>query len=399
VSCGLLSSLQACGDKAKGVRCTVKGNLDKTRIAIDKIDSELLRLLNKRMELSREVGRIKQAQGLPLFHPEREEIIFGRLAGLNAGPLTKESLRSIYREIFAASRLLQYVPQIAFLGPEWTYSHVAALSLFGHSARYTPCNSLEDVFDHLMKGDAHFAVVPIENSLHGGVGHSMDLMYEREVRVVSECYLEITHHLCSMAEMAANVKRLYAHPQAAEQCRRWILDNLPGAEYHESTSTTQSAVKAQGDPEGAAICNLYAADHYGLKILADHIEDHAGNTTRFLALGGYENSPTGNDKTSMLFAVSDRPGALHSALDPLSRSDINMTRIESRPNRLLPWQYLFYVDIEGHREEEPLRKTLEELKSRVTYLKILGSYPKGDPTKPFRIEKEKMRQARKVKAP
>ena len=366
--------------------------LGKIREAIDELDSDLLRLLNRRMELALEVGRIKQAHGLPLFHPEREEIIFERLTGANPGPLTKDSLRTIYREIFAASRLQQYIPRIAFLGPEWTYSHVAAISLFGHAAKYTPCASLEDAFAQLLKGKANFAVIPIENSLQGGIGQSMDLLYEHDARVVSECYLEVAHYLCGTAETLAGIKRLYAHPQAMEQCRRWILENLPRIEYHESTSTTQSAIRAREDPEGAAICNLFAAHHYGLNLLAERIEDQAGNTTRFLTLGSYENAPTGNDKTSVLFAVSDRPGALHLALAPLSQSGINMTRIESRPNRLLPWQYMFYTDIEGHRDDGIVRKALDELKSQVSFLKILGSYPKGDPARPFRIEKEKMRQ-------
>lgn len=364
-------------------------SITRIREEIDRIDSELLQLLSRRMELAAEVGRIKASKGIPLFHPEREELIFQRLQRINPGPLSEESLRSIYREIFAASRLIQCRIRVAYLGPEWTYSHLASLSLFGHSASYLPCNSLEEVFDSFLKGKAHLAVIPIENSLQGGISHSMDLLYQREVRVVSECYLEIAHHLCSTADDIGEIKHLYAHPQAIEQCRRWLNKNLPRVEHRECTSTARSAQLAMEDKAGAAICNLYAAHHHRLHILAERIEDNPGNTTRFLALGNYSIPPTGKDKTSILFAVSDKPGALFDALGALA--SVNMSRIESRPNKIFSWQYLFYADLEGHRDNEPVSSALERLADKVTFLKILGSYPKGNPAQPFRIEKEKMR--------
>ncbi len=373
-------------------RKKVDEDLEKIREEIDGIDSDLLNLLNRRMNLATEVGRIKASRGLPLFHPEREEIIFRRLSNLNPGPLSDESLRCIYREIFAASRVIQCRLRVAFLGPEWTYSHLASISLFGHSASYLPCASMEEVFDSFLKGKAHLAVIPIENSLQGGVSHSMDLLYEREVRVVSECYLEIAHYLCGNVKNLGEIKHIYGHSQAIDQCRRWMLENLGPVEVTECGSTARSAILAREDSNGAAICNLYAAQHYGLTILAERIEDNPGNITRYLALGNYSNLPTGNDKTSLLFAVSDRPGALYAALGALST--INMTRIESRPNRLFSWQYLFYADIEGHRDDPAVRTALGTLAENVTVLKILGSYPKRDPAQPFRIEKEKMRMGR-----
>lgn len=366
-------------------------DLKELRQAIDDVDRDLLKLFNKRMELSREVGRIKADKGLTLFDPGREEAIYDRLTRANSGPMTEESLRAIYREIFAASRLLQYVLQVAYLGPEWTYSHLAALSLFGHSARYLPLPTMEDVFDALQKGKANVAVVPIENSLQGGVGRTIDLLYERSVSVVKECYLEVAHYLCGNAGSIQDLKNLYAHPQATEQCRRWILENLRHVEIYECASTARAAQLAKKDDAGAAICNLYASHYYELNILAERIEDHAGNTTRFFALAHHLNPPSEDDKTSLLFAVSDQPGALHSALEAFARSDVNMTRIESRPNRLFPWQYLFYADVEGHAEAENVRKALDELKNEVTFLKILGSYPKRDAKHPIRMEKEKMR--------
>jgi chorismate mutase/prephenate dehydratase len=329
---------------------------------------------------------------MPLFHPEREQRVSQRLSKLNPGPLSEESLRYIYREVFAASRLMQYRLQVAFLGPEWTNSHLASISLFGHSATYLPCASLEEVFDSFLKGKAHLAVIPIETSLQGGVAHSMDLLYEREVHVISECYLEIAYYLCGNARGPGEVRRIYGNPQAIDQCRRWLAENIGHAEHIECSSTARSALLAKDDPEGAAICNLYAAQHHGLSILAERIEEGPGNAVRFLALGNYCSPPTGNDKTSLLFAVSNRPGSLLAALGALS--SINLTRIESRPNRLFSWQYLFYADIEGHRDDSPVRAALDVLADSVTFLKILGSYPKSDPARPFRIEKEKMRMGR-----
>jgi chorismate mutase/prephenate dehydratase len=370
----------------------VDEDLDRIRNEIDSIDSEMLRFLNRRMELAIEAGRIKASRGLPLFHPEREQIVSQRLSELNTGPLSEESLRSIYREIFAASRLIQYRLQVAFQGPEWTQSHLASISLFGHSASYLPCASLEEVFDSFLKGKAHLAVIPIETSLQGGVGHSMDLLYEREVQVISECYMEIAYYLCGNVRELGGIKRIYGAPHAIEGCRKWLLENVSHADRTECSSTSFAAGLASRDPSGAAISNLYAAWHYGLGILAERIEDVPGNTARFLALGHYFNPPTGDDKTSLLFAVSDRPGSLLAALDSLSAT--NMTRIESRPNRLFSWQYLFYVDIEGHRDDRHVQAALDTLAERVTFLKILGSYPRSDPTRPFRIEKEEIRAGR-----
>lgn len=366
------------------------------RESIDRTDQQLLRLLNERMKIALEVGRIKASKGLELFDPAREELIYERLARLNPGPLTEEALRSIYREIIAASRLLQYPLQIAFLGPEWTYSHLAAHFLFGYSAHYVPFDGLEEVFDALSKGKVQVALVPIENSFEGGAGDTLDLLYENNVQVVRECYLEIAHCLCTYCHSVEDLRHVYAHPQVLNQCRRWLLEQCPQAERHECGSTAQAAQLAKENASGAAICNLYAANHYELPVLVERIEDHSGNVTRFFALANHFNAPTGKDKTSVLFEISDQPGALYEALEPFTRRQVNITRIESRPNRIFPWQYLFYADFEGHRDEENVQLMLDDLRRHVTFLKILGSYAKSDPKRPIRIEKERIRPCPQV---
>ena len=368
-----------------------RSQLQELRVAIDSVDSRLLKLLNERMALAKRVGELKAGTAIALFDPGREEAICRRLAAASEGPLHESSLRAIYREILAASRLLQYPLQVAFPGPPWTFAQVAAVSLFGHSARYLPLATLEEVFAALVKGRVHVALVPVENSLEGGVGRSLDLLHEQPVQVVRECYLEISHCLASRAGALDRIERLYAQPQAIAQCRRWILEHLPRAEWRECPSTAQAAQLARQDPHGAALCNLYAAHHYGLEALQEALEDQPGNVTRFFALGRDPNPPTGCDKSSILFGVRDQPGALHCALAPLTRFQLNMTRIESRPNRLLPWQYLFYADIEGHRDDPDIRAALDALREQVAFFKVLGSYPKSDPLRPIRFDREKVR--------
>lgn len=365
--------------------------LSKYRQEIDALDARILNLLNERMRLVQEVGRIKAQLGLNTFDPGREEAVCKRLVEANPGPLSDASVRAIYREILAASRTLQQPLKVAFLGPEWTYSHLAAISVFGHTARYDPQATLLDVFDALCKGLVHMALVPIENSLEGGIGQTMDLLYERPVRVVGECYLEVAHCLCSATPDLPAVRKVYAHPHAVGQCRRWLSENLRAVEIFECASTARAAQSAAADPEAAAICNTKAAENHGLHVLAERIEDHPGNTTRFIVLGLKENAPTGDDKTSLLFAVADKPGALYKVLESFTQYGLNMTRIESRPNRVHPWQYLFFADIAGHEQDETVQAALNEASERTTFLKVLGSYPRANPMNPIRFDVERSR--------
>lgn len=368
----------------------VEDQLKKLREGIDRIDEGLLDLLQLRMALAMELGQVKASAGLPLIDPGREQAILERLLAENRGPLPGESLRAIYREILASSRRIQHKTEVAFLGPELTFSHLASLSLFGHAARYVPCPSFEDVFSLLVKRQVQMAVVPIENSLQGGIGLIMDLLHEFDVTVSAEHYLEISHHLCGKLPSIHEAKRLYAHPQAAQQCRRWLNANMKEVQILESASTALAAKLAKDDPEAAALCNLFAARHHGLNVLVEHVEDRPGNTTRFFVLSETPSAPTGADKTSLLFSVPDQPGSLHAALQAFSGSGVNMTRIESRPNRRNPWQYLFFADIEGHRDDLVVAGALDDLRRRVTLLKVLGSYPKGDPAKPVHMDPEQL---------
>lgn len=368
-----------------------KHPLSRYRQEIDALDLRLLDLLNRRMRLVQEVGRIKVQLGLDTFDPGREEAVCKRLVENNAGPLSDASVRAIYREILAASRTLQQPLKVAFLGPYWTYSHLAAISVFGHTAHYTPQATLLDVFDCLCKNLAHVALVPIENSLEGGIGQTMDLLYERPVRVVGECYLEVAHCLCSKAPDLQAVRKIYAHLHAVGQCRRWLSENLRGVEIFECASTARAAQSAAMDAQAAAICNTKAAESHGLHILVERIEDHPGNTTRFIVLGLKDNAPTGDDKTSLLFAVADKPGALYKVLESFTQYGLNMTRIESRPNRVHPWQYLFFADIAGHEQDETVRAALNEASERTTFFKVLGSYPRANPMSPIRFDVERAR--------
>ncbi len=365
--------------------------LVEARRRIDELDLKILELLNQRMSWVQRIGRIKAERGMDTFDPGREEAVCRRLIQANKGPLSEASVRAIYREILAASRILQQPLKVAFLGPEWTYSHLAALSVFGHTARFCPQSTLEDVFEALCKKLVRVAVVPIENSLEGGVGQTMDLLYERPVRVVGECFLEVSHCLCSRRRDRNVLNRVYGHPHAVGQCRRWLSENLRDVEIVECASTAVAARSAAEDENAAAICNAKAAERHGLHVIAERIEDHPGNTTRFIVLGQEENEPTGEDKTSILFAVSDEPGALHRVLEVFTREKLNMTRIESRPNRLIPWQYLFFSDIEGHEKEERVRRALRDAALRTTFFKVLGSYPRANPMNPVRFDLEQTR--------
>lgn len=355
-----------------------KTDLEELRRQIDETDRKILDLLNQRQTLSHEIGKFKKNNGVDRFDPGREREILDRLNTLNQGPLIPMAVRRIYREIFSASRAAQTPISVGYLGPEATFSHEAALSQFGRSAELLAQPSLKEVFRGVDRERFTYGVVPVENSSQGGVGETLDLFLEYDLKVCLEIRLQISHNLMSKARTLRDVKKIYSHPQVFSQCAQWLAANLPGVPLIESSSTSAAAREAAKDDNSAAIAGSIAADIYDLDMLVRAIEDSEQNVTRFLVLSHSPGPRTGRDKTSLILSVKDEPGALFNLLKPLANGAINMTKIESRPMKDQAWRYVFFIDIEGHLDDAEVQATLEETKNRSQWLKILGSYPRVD---------------------
>jgi len=353
-------------------------DLKNLRQKIDKIDNKILRLLNQRTRAAREIAKLKAKTKQEFYAPHREKKIVDRLLKKNKGPLPNETLRGIFQEILNASRSMQKKLRVAYLGPEATFTHLAAVKNFGRYAAFTPVKSIADVFSEVEKGRSDYGVVPIENSTEGVINHTLDMFVTSELKICSELLLEISHNLLSKASELREIKRIYSHPQAIAQSRNWIEDNLPNAELVETSSTAKAAEMAEKDPESGAIASSLAASLYDLKIIAERIEDNVQNFTRFLVIGKSFPAKSGQDKTSILFSVKDRVGALHDMLTPFRENNINLTKIESRPTKLRAWEYIFFVDFIGHLEDENVRRALRQLERECLLLKMLGSYPRSE---------------------
>ncbi len=351
-------------------------SLHEIRKRIDTIDKQLLDLLSQRADLVHEVGLIKKRDGLQIYAPDREEALLRKLVEMNEGRLPEKSIRSIYREIMSAALALEEDLKIAYLGPEGTWTHQAAIKKFGHSVNYTPHASFSDVFDDVARRRADYGVVPIENSTEGAVSHTLDLFVDSPLRICAQILLRIDNNL--LATIAREeVRILYSHPQVFGQCKNWILRNLPDADLVEVSSTTKAAHLAheKASEGAAALGGRLAAELAGLEVLDEAIQDRATNTTRFLVIGEKTCPPTGNDRTSILFSVHDRPGSLVAALKAFDSFEINMSKIESRPSKQKDWEYIFYVDLAGHCENGQVSSALEELEKHCSLVKLLGSYP------------------------
>ncbi len=344
------------------------------RKKVDDIDDKIVELLNDRANLALEIGKIKRDKALEFYVPAREQSIFTRLENQNKGPFPKNSLKSVYKEIMSATRAMQYPVKIAYFGPEATFTHMAALKQFGSEADFIPVKSIKDVFMEVEHGRANYGVVPIENSTEGVVNYTLDMFIDSSLKIYSEIFLEISHYLLSTSEIS-KIKKVYSHPQPIAQCRIWLESNLPNAKLIEVLSTAEAAIMASKEKNTAAIASSLAADIYGLKILAERIEDNVENFTRFLIIGKNINQKTKNDKTSIMFSVKDKVGALHNSLSPFQKYKINLTKIESRPTRKKAWEYIFFVDFQGHVDNKNVKKALMELENECTFLKVLGSYP------------------------
>ncbi|HQL90164.1 MAG TPA: prephenate dehydratase [Syntrophales bacterium] len=338
-------------------------------------DRQLVRLLNERARLSVEMGRMKAEAGLAVFDPVQERRVLDGIASLNEGPLPAEALRSIWREILSASRTLQAPLSVACLGPEGSFAHLAALERFGRSTLLAPQVTIGAVFDAVEKRRGDLGVVPLENSVEGPVRTTLERLIATPLAIRGEICLRVSH--CLLAKGAGRrIRRVYSHPQALAQCRQWLARHLPEAAPVETESTSAAVLQALGDRQGAAIASRLASEIYGLPAVETGIEDHPENTTRFIVIGTGTNIPTGRDKTSVLFSTQHRPGALHAALAPFASAGINLLRIESHPVRDRMWQYLFFVDLEGHAEDRAVKDSLRSLRRKTAFLKVLGSYPR-----------------------
>jgi chorismate mutase/prephenate dehydratase len=350
--------------------------LDDIRKQIDAIDKELLSLLNNRAELVHQVGEIKKKEGLQIYAPEREHALLEKLIKMSEGRLPEKSIRAIYREIMSAALSLEDDLKIAYLGPEGTWTHQAAIKKFGHSVDYTPLPNFAEVFDEVARRRADYGVVPIENSTEGAVSHTLDLFVDSPLRICAQILLRIDNSLIS-AIPKEEIKTLYSHPQVFGQCKNWILRNLPHADLVEVSSTTKAAhiAKENAAQGAAALGGKLAAELAGLDLLEEAIQDRATNTTRFLVIGEKTCPPTGKDRTSILFSVGDRPGSLVAALQAFDAFHINMSKIESRPSKQRDWEYIFYVDLAGHCEDDQVSSAIETLEKHCSLVKLLGSYP------------------------
>lgn len=351
-----------------------KRGLQQLRKKIDRIDGEILCLLNERTTCVQEVGRIKETSGQKIFAPDREEMLLRRLEKENKGPLTRDELRAIYGEIISTSRARQKLLTLAYLGPNGSYCHEATLKRFGGSNAYVPCHNIHEILAVVYRNEADLAVVPIENSTEGGVNAAHDALIHTDLSICGEIYLPINHLLATKGT-SKKIHTLYSHPQGFAQCRQWITSRYPSVEIVELASTSASAKRAAKTSGTAAICSEVSARMYGLKVLSRNIQDFAHNHTRFLILGHEMPAPTGSDKTSLLFAIPHRFGSLNHVLDIFTRNRLNLEKIESRPSRQGTWEYLFFVDIKGHSQEKEIGEAINQVRKKTLWLKILGSYP------------------------
>jgi chorismate mutase / prephenate dehydratase len=348
------------------------------RQRIDELDRQIVALLNERARSARAIGELKRGQDLHSFAPAREQQVLRAVADASTGPLEADSLEAIYREIITACRSLEHPITIAYWGPPASNTHVAARQRFGPRSVYLPQPTVADVFSEVEHARADFGVVPVENSTEGVVSLTLDMFIESPLRICAETFVQIHHHLLSHAGELAEVRRVYTMPQATAQCRSWLAHHLPRAELVDVTTTARAAEIAASEPGAAAIANRAAAEHYGLKVLAEKIEDNPRNRTRFLILGATPTPPSGRDKTSVVFSVRHEAGALAHALSVLEAHGISMTMIESRPTKLTPWEYVFFIDVVGHvADDGPLREALPEFEKCCLFVKVLGSYPEA----------------------
>jgi chorismate mutase / prephenate dehydratase len=342
---------------------------------IREIDSEIIRLFEERLEAYINIRRSGKDETSSLL--EEKKALQSYIESLEKESDLKRILINAYREILSGSYSLVLPVTIAFLGPEGTFTHMAMNEIFGDSVDKLPVKTISDIFREVESGNAHYGVVPVENSTEGGVTFTLDELIETDLSIVAEKNIKISYSLLSLENSFKDIRRVYSHPQTLGQCKEWLRKNLPDVEIVPVDSTSRAAEISSGEKKSAAISSVVAGEIFGLNSLAERIEDLRQNYTRFFALGREESSPTGEDKTSIVCAIMDKPGALLDLLKPLSSHGINMTKIESRPNKKKMWEYNFFIDFMGHKNDRIVFDALQDMKSKTAFLKILGSYPIG----------------------
>ena len=358
---------------------TEEEQLSAIRQRIDAIDERIQDLINQRAAAAQEVARIKRANGgeAVFYRPEREAQVLRQVMARNQGPLGPEEMARIFREIMSACLALEQPLKIAFLGPEGTFTQAAALKHFGHSVTTMPFGAINDIFQEVEAGNCQYGVVPVENSTEGVISHTLDMFLNSPLQICGEVALRIHHNLLSCAASLEEVEKVYSHQQSLAQCRGWLDRHLPNAERIAVGSNAEAAVLVRDDPSAAAIGSETASEIYGLGILASNIEDEPENTTRFLIVGKQQVPPSGQDKTSLLISTRNEAGGLLRLLKPLAEHNVSMSRIESRPSRRGMWDYVFFIDVEGHREDEGVKSALSILEREAAMYRVLGSYPRA----------------------
>lgn len=347
--------------------------LKQLREQIDRLDDELLKLANQRAALAQQIGHLKE-DGVVL-RPEREAQVLKRLQEKNSGPLSNAAVAQLFTEVMSQCRAMEAPLTVAYLGPEGTFTEAAALKRFGSAIQEQSCATIDEVFRAVESGAVHYGMVPVENSSEGAVGRTLDLLMQSTLQICGEVMLPIHQCLLGRHSELNAIKTVYSHPQSLGQCQGWLNTHLPHAARIPVASNAEAARLAAENPHSAAIAGSQAAALFGLKVLVENIEDDASNTTRFLVLGNQQVAPSGNDKTSLLMSTANRPGAVHDLLVPLAKHGVSMTKLESRPARSGLWEYVFYMDIEGHQTDAKVSAALAELKQVAAFVKVLGSYP------------------------
>lgn len=352
------------------------GKIEGLRERIDAIDRQIVALLNERYRQVVEVGKWKRDNSKAVYVPEREKSLLENLERMNEGPMRPETLRAIYREVMSGALALEHPMKVAFFGPEATYTHLAAIAKFGHSVNYEARDSITDIFKDVDAGRVDYGCVPVENSTEGAVNHTLDMFIDSSARICAEVNLRVRHCLMAKCKLK-DVKRVYSHAQSLSQCRLWLQERLPSVEAVAAPSNAKAAEMAAAEKGAAAIASSLAAEIYKLSVLEENIEDNPHNTTRFLVISRQDTKPTGDDKTSICFAIKDRVGALYDCLLPFKKESITLTMIESRPSRRRNWEYFFFIDMLGHSTDKKIRRAIDQLEDMAQSLRVLGSYPKS----------------------